>query len=94
MLQDETCPKCGQPVWLCRSDSNNVAFKVQSDTCFADKALKAYEDNKKDRKERAKPAEKKDWGKFFYTVPYVPPQAEGAELPSRLEYYNGVREAQ
>lgn len=92
MLQDETCPRCGQPIWLCRSDSTNVAFKVASDTCFAEKALKATEDNRKDKKDRAKPAERKEWGKFYYTVPYVPPTAEG-DLPSRMEYYKALEKA-
>lgn len=92
MLQDETCPKCGQPIWLCRSDSNNVAFKVQSDTCFAEKALKSVEDSKKDKKERAKPTERKEWGKFYYTVPYVPPSVEG-DLPSRMDYYTSLENA-
>lgn len=92
MLQDETCPRCGQPIWLCRSDSTNVAFKVQSDTCFAEKALKAFEDGKKPTKDRAKGPERKDWGKFYYTVPYVPPTVEG-DLPSRMDYYTAMEKA-
>lgn len=91
MLQDETCPKCGQPIWLCRSDSNNVAFKVQSDTCFAEKAMKSFEEGRKDKKDqKATAKEKRDWGKFWYTVPYVPPTADG-DLPTRNDYYQGLQ---
>jgi hypothetical protein len=86
ILQDELCPRCGHPIWLCRSSSNNVAFKVRSAVCQAERALKEAEDNRKDRKDRAKAADRKHWGEFFYTQPYRPPNADG-EMPTRSEFY-------
>lgn len=94
MLQDETCPKCGQPIWLCRSSSNNVQFRVESDTCFADRAMKEKEDrNKPKGQKKASKEEKAEWGKFYYTVPYVPPTADG-EMPTRMEYYDSLKNRQ
>lgn len=86
MLQDETCPKCGHPVWLCRSTSNNVAFKVQTATCYAEKAQLAAEDSKKSKKEKADSKDRAKWGQYTYVVPYNPPNADGP-LPTRREFY-------
>lgn len=84
-LQDELCPKCGHPVWLCRSSSNAVQFKVQSAYCAGERALREAEDRAKSKSEKkASAAEKRAWGEFKYTVPYAPP---GMELPTRSEYY-------
>lgn len=86
-LQDETCPKCGHPVWLCRSSSTDVDFEVHTAYCFAEKALKEAEDKAKPRDSRAKREEKKTWGEFRYAVPTSP---QGRELPSRSEYYDSL----
>jgi len=82
-LQDEICPKCGHPVWLCRSTSNRVQFRVREAYCAAERALKEKE-NQGNKKIKA--SEKKEWGRYYYTEPYVP-ETIGGELPSRREYY-------
>lgn len=84
-LQDEICPKCGHPVWLCRSSSTDVNFEVQTAYCFAERALKEAEDKARPRESRAKRDEKKTWGEFRYATPIAPP---GRELPSRQDYFN------
>lgn len=81
-LRDETCPKCGHPVWLCRSQSANVYFDVRDDFCQAERALKEAE--ARTNKTKLSPKERKDLGRFQYTVPMAP---EGTELPAREEYY-------
>lgn len=81
-LQDETCPKCGHPIWLCRSQSADIYFDVQDDYCQADRALKEHE--AKSNKSKPSASEKKAFGQFFYTVPKTVP---GAELPTREQYY-------
>jgi predicted nucleic acid-binding Zn-ribbon protein len=86
ILQDETCPKCGHPVWLCRTSSNRVQFKVRSAVCQADRALRAAEDNRRDKKDRADGKERREWGKFYYIQPFTPPNVEGG-LPTREEFY-------
>lgn len=87
ILQDETCPKCGHPVWLCRSSDPRVQFRVTSNVCFAERALKEYEDQKKPRTQREKDMKtRKEWGSFYSTSPFVPKNIEG-ELPTRTEFY-------
>lgn len=89
-LQDEICPRCGHPVWLCRSKSNTVDFKVQSGLCYAEKALKVAEVGRiSDKKSRdAAKKELRHAGQFWYTVPYVPPNIPNGELPTRDDYYS------
>lgn len=89
ILQDELCPKCGHPIWLCRSSSNRVEFKAQAAYCAGERALKEKEDQSKPVKERAQKSERSRWGEFFYTTPYSPPNVEGG-LPSRTEFYREV----
>lgn len=89
MLQDEICPKCGHPVWLCRSDSTNVEFKVRDAVCYAERALRETEDRQKDKGSRADKTERKGWGRFYYTSPFVPDNVEG-ELPTRAEFYTAM----
>jgi Zn-finger nucleic acid-binding protein len=87
MLQDEMCPKCGHPVWLCRSTSNRVEFKVRDATCYAERALREKEDQNKPRNQReTDKSVKAGWGRFYYTQPFVPENVEG-ELPTRAEFY-------
>lgn len=87
MLQDEICPKCGHPVWLCRSDSASVQFKVRSAVCNAERELKIVEDRKRPDKEREKDKKvRAGWGEFYYTQPFVPENI-GGEMPTRGEFY-------
>lgn len=87
ILQDEICPQCGHPVWLCRSDSNRIAFKVNSTVCYAERALQKKRDDAKDKKHRADAKERAEYGKIYYTEPFVPKNVEGG-LPTRSEYYD------
>lgn len=88
-IEDERCPECGQPTWLCRSTSNDLQFKVEKSVCYATKALKADEDTRLSRDQRAKAADKKEWGVLRYPVPFMD---SGKPLPSRMEYLGLVRE--
>lgn len=88
-LEDEKCGQCGNPVWLCRSDSNVFRFKVHKEACHATKALEEYKDSKKPRGERAKAEDKKHWGEFYYTEPeLLPPEKEaGTLMPKRSDFF-------
>lgn len=63
ILNKQTCPKCGQPLWICRSDDRNLTFKVKTGTCYATKAL----EDKQAANEKAKRKLKN--GEFQYVVP-------------------------
>lgn len=87
MLQDELCPKCGHPIWLCRSSSNKVDFSVEEAYCAAERTLMEYENNQRSPSDRIKDRkEKASWGRFYYTVP-KPAYGADSELPGRREYY-------
>ena len=83
-LEDEKCSQCGNPVWLCRSNSNKFTFKVHNETCYATKALEQHKDGKRPAKDRAKAADRKDWGNFYYTTPEPLPFEDG--LPTREDF--------
>lgn len=85
-LQDETCPKCGHPVWLCRSTGNRVEFRVREAYCAAERTMKEYENRTKRGKEKPSREERKEWGRYHYTEPKVPHGVEGG-LPTRKEFY-------
>lgn len=84
ILEDEKCSQCGNPVWLCRSNSNKFIFEVNNETCYATKALEQHKDGKLPAKDRAKAADKKDWGKFYYTTPKLLPYEE--TMPTREDF--------
>lgn len=90
IMQDEICPKCGHPVWLCRTSSADVEFIVRTDMCYAERALKEHDEQKKPVKDRTKAKDRKGWGRIEYTVAQVPKPLEeaGHKLPSRTTYYN------
>lgn len=92
MLEDETCPKCGQPTWLCRNPDPRVEFRVEETVCFATKAVEEKRFSRQNtgkNKKAATPAERKSWGLVEYPVPFVP-KSVGGELPLRSEYYQAM----
>ena len=89
MLNDEICPRCGHPVWLCRSSSEAIEFHVETSYCYAERAQLESADKEKDRKSRASKEDKKSWGQFRFAVPVALP---GYELPTREEYYTSLAE--
>lgn len=40
--EDSLCPKCGQPVWLCRGVENLDRFEVREDVCHASDRVREY----------------------------------------------------
>lgn len=85
ILQDETCPQCGQPVWLCRSTDSNVNIKVRKATCF----VTAEVEKKKTRDEKNKRGLK--GGEYYY--PVIETIQKGTELPTRRDYYESLSDA-
>lgn len=86
ILQDETCPTCGNPIWICRSENPNLRFKMESSVCFADREQRLWEERKH---RNAKNAGKKDgWepapGEQWFAVPTM---VNGEHLPTRNDYY-------
>ena len=88
ILDDERCPECGQPTWICRNDDPNIQFEVKKDICYAKRVIEeknADLKSTKDPKERAKM--KASWGAIEYPAPFT---IDGSPLPTRQEYYARV----
>lgn len=94
IMDDETCGQCGNPIWLCRSTSNDIEWTVQSSTCYATKRVEEKRDSKRDKDHKAKAKERADWGVSEYPTPRViKPRAEkGATMPTRADYYESLTE--
>lgn len=80
ILQKETCQKCGQPLWICRSSNKNILFRVRKATCYAAAELEKKQDDK-----RFKLAK----GEYAYAVPYT---LDESPLPSRRDYLESLSE--
>ena len=63
ILEKQTCPKCGQPLWICRSTDPNIEFQVKTGICYASKALEDRQAKDEKNKKKLKN------GEFRYTVP-------------------------
>lgn len=81
ILKNETCTKCGQPLWICRSDDKNLLFKTAKGLCYATQQFE--KDSKKKQNENLKP------GEFLYTVPYM---YDDSALPSRRAWMDKLAE--
>lgn len=80
ILEDETCPECGNPIWVCRNESAaNVGFKVKVATCYAKAELDKWTEKESKKKETAK-----KHGQYPYTVAYT---YDGSDMPSRMQFY-------
>ena len=84
ILDDEICKQCGNPVWLCRSNSNKFEFQVKEEICYATQKLERVKDVKKKPKERASKEDRANFGKFYYTIPKLYPFED--EMPTRKDY--------
>ena len=87
-LQDEICPSCGQPVWLCRSTSQNISWSVHETTCQYTKAVEEKKWRLDHKKGSPKKEDRASWGRILYATPQVPSYLDGSvELPTRDEFY-------
>jgi hypothetical protein len=79
-LQNETCPECGEPVWVCHNDSNDIQFKGRETICYKTRARIQY---KEERTKVPKKSRDKQAG-ITYLVRTV---FESGKLPRRKRYY-------
>ena len=91
-LQDEICPQCQNPMWLCRSGSQDVGWSVRTDICRASREREERQWRKDNPGKGPTAKDRKGWGEFMYTVPIVPSyRPEGTTLPTRKEFYGEVK---
>lgn len=90
ILNDEVCPLCGHPLWLCRSKADTIEWVVKDSTCYATRAKEQKQASRS--KEKVDRKTKAGWGRIDYVVPQVPSYySEDTELPTREDFYSGGR---
>lgn len=82
ILTKETCGECGQPLWICRSDNNNLTFSVRKGMCYSKLAMEKWKETNAGKNIKAG------------EVPYVMPQRYDEEipLPTRMDYLRQLSE--
>lgn len=81
LLNKQKCPKCGKPVWICRSSNNMLTFSVRTEVCYASAELEKAQAELSKRKKELKP------GEFHYVVPKM---LNDTPLPTRAEWIKSL----
>lgn len=89
ILQDEICPQCGHPVWLCRNNSEDLIWKVVPAVCQGTAEVEKQDWQKNNPGARPKAEDRASWGRVFHPVPEMIhyPGEEKPDLPTREEFY-------
>jgi hypothetical protein len=51
ILEEETCPDCGIPLWIGHSDDENIVFEIKSTVCYSCAEVEAARDKPSKRKD-------------------------------------------
>ena len=78
-LESERC-RCGLPVYICHSDDPHVRFRIEEDTCEAQKQVELHEDSLR----RANADYKPPAGTTLRPVPYT---TDGSDFTVYRETY-------
>lgn len=92
ILQDETCPQCGNPIWLCRSTDNRVEWSVNKSVCYASKTVDESEWRASNPKKTPSKSDRERWGTSKYATPRLMPMYDGEDMPTRSDYYESLKE--
>ena len=89
ILESEVCTQCGQYVWICRSERNDLEFKVNSTTCYGARALeqKRFSMMDSDAKKNVTQKDKQAWGVTHSLTPTILKTSDNQNLPTRAEFY-------
>lgn len=83
ILEDETCGKCGNPIWICRNEAAaHVGFKVKTSVCHASAEMEKWQEKKEKNK-----SSKKSYGELPYILPYT---YDDSPMPTRKSYYQSL----
>lgn len=50
VLDSEYCQMCGQPKWLCHTDSDEIQFRVYDDHCYATERIERIQKQNAEKK--------------------------------------------
>lgn len=92
ILEDEVCPNCGHPVWLCRSKNPELTWVTREEVCQASRAVEERQWRESNPKKRPSREDSSSWGSTIYPVPQMIeyPGEDPQPLPSREEYFKSL----
>lgn len=82
--QDELCPQCGLPVYICHSTDPRIEFKAVKDVCFASAQIEQIQEQNSKSKRKMEP------GARYVPEPKLVGVEEGEDLELsdfRIPYY-------
>ena len=83
IVEDERCPQCGYPTWLCRNEDNDIQFRVRPVTCIAS------EQRERKEKDYQGDGKSRPYGLSLVAEPYT---VSGAPLSGfREKFYEAER---
>jgi len=84
IMEKETCGLCGNPIWICRNEDNNVDFSIRVGTCHSKSKMEKNEASRSKRKNG-----KLKEGQYLYSVPM---NVDGTEIAkgARAAYYENL----
>jgi hypothetical protein len=55
ILDDETCPDCGIPIWIGHNDAEDIVFEIKSRVCYSCAQVENDRDKRENKKNKRKP---------------------------------------
>lgn len=80
ILEDETCPDCGIPIWIGHSDDEHIQFSIKSRTCYSCARVEQEQADAEKRAAKRKNARPQRGKKRFIQID------ESDQIPSRQQY--------
>lgn len=81
ILEDETCPDCGIPMWIGHSEDESVVFDIKSRVCYACAEIESKQEQEEKRRAKSKTRHRETKGKKRFIV-----RDEAKPAPSRDSY--------
>lgn len=88
ILEDEKCPECGNPIWICRNEDSNIQFKVRKTTCYGKRRMDEHRTDLKSMSTKEKNKARQDWGKIEWPEPFT---LDETPLPTRREFFERLQ---
>lgn len=88
ILEDETCPDCGVPIWIGHSDDKDIQFDIKSRTCYACASIEGKQEVEAKRASKRKgKSSSGEKGKKRFIV-----REPSEHVPTRSQYYKAQQE--
>jgi hypothetical protein len=54
ILEDERCPQCGLPRYICQNDDRDIDFRVETEQCAAMEKKESFEQREQEKRDKKK----------------------------------------